>query len=222
MTVLYPECLLIQTLLKSRGRVTPVTEKGPGDLWPDCHQGGLTTSVISISIDLLWSIKRLGQNLVKEGKLLSKDGDEGTTVIKWLLQWLVLFCTALRSDLSLAFQHVASRIATYQDPGEKPQQMVRPLGCDQWVLVAKIKRLFLSFSPENLSSGRTLSRGSLFPEKTWTAWLRNSVALAGSILAGVTDLKGEARALNQVSLLWSTKNRCLLCSKKDFTEWFHA
>lgn len=163
MTVLCPECLLIQTLLKSRGRVTPVTEKGPGDLWPDCHQGGLTTSVISISIDLLWSIKRLGQNLVKEGKLLSKDGDEGTTVIKRLLGWLVLFCTALRSDLSLAFQHVASRIATYQDPGEKPQQMVRPLGCDQWVLVAKNKEALSLFQPRESQLWEDIVKREPFP-----------------------------------------------------------
>lgn len=61
------------TLLKSRGHLLL---KGPNDLRPVHCQGGLATSVISINIHLLGSMKGSGQSLVKEGKLFSKDCDE--------------------------------------------------------------------------------------------------------------------------------------------------
>ena len=106
----------------------PVIGKGPNDLWPDYCQGGLATSVISITIYLLQPMKRPGQDLVEEGKLLSKIEMKEPLESKGFVQWLIFFCTVLRTDLSLAFQIVASRISTCQGTEEKPQQMVRPLG----------------------------------------------------------------------------------------------
>ena len=43
-------------------------------------------------------------------------------------------------------------------------------GCDPWVLVIKAKWVF-SFSHQTLRYGRTLSRLSLCPKRTWMAWL---------------------------------------------------
>lgn len=131
-TMFYCKCLLILTISKSRSLsddwVPPVSGKGPNDLRPDCCWGGMATSVIFISIHFFWPIKRLGQNLVREGKLLSKKQMKEPPESNSLVQWPILFCTILRTDLSLAFQNVASGILTHQGTGEKPQQMVRLLG----------------------------------------------------------------------------------------------
>lgn len=125
----HSECLLIQNFLKSRGwsenQGPPITGKGPNDLWLDCHQGGLDTSVISISIHLLWPMNRPEQNLVKEGKLL----------LRWKNHWNQRLSRITESLLHipenwpvLGLRNVASRIPTCQGTGENPQQMVRPLG----------------------------------------------------------------------------------------------
>lgn len=108
-----------------------------------------------------------------------------------LVQWLIFFCTFLRTDLSLAFQFVASRISNCQGTEEKPLQTVRPLGVVSESWQKQIHSASLP-TPDSRCS-RALSRLHLCPERTWVAdsqateLKKLKVALAGAIYAGVAN-----------------------------------
>lgn len=108
-----------------------------------------------------------------------------------LVQWLIFFCTFLTTDLSLAFQFVASRISTCQGTEKKSLQMVRPLGVVSESWQKQIHTL--SLPTPNFSWGRALSRLHLCPKRTWVAdsqateLKKLKVALARTIYAGVAN-----------------------------------
>ena len=126
----------------------PVTGKGPDDLWPDCwgdagpHLGFPSASTLSDPS------RGGGRTLLRRGSGFQKTEMKEPPESNNLVQWPILFCTILRTDLSLAFQTVASRILTHQNPGEKSQQMVRPLGRKDGSWWQKSKWFCLSLSPQ--------------------------------------------------------------------------
>lgn len=169
MTTFYPECLLIQALLRNRGQGPPVTGKRPADLWPDCCWGGLTTSVSSINISLPWPIKKLGQN---------SGGEDAFTSLRWKSRWDPMVITRTDSlPCSPKSWHVLGlpkccfQNTNPSGPWGETTTNGETTGCDLWVLVIKAKWLFFSLSPQTLRYGRTLSRLSLWAKRTWMAWL---------------------------------------------------
>lgn len=211
-TVFCPEPLFIQTLLKSRGHLLL---KGPNDLRPVRCQGGLATSVISINIHLLGSMKGSGQSLVKEAKLFSKDCDQRPTGIQRLSimtdsllhspkNWPVLGLLKCSVQNISVFGYCREATAN----GET-------IGRDQWVskVILPVFGLLLS---DMVGHFALRDLGSLVLRLL--NWRTESGLGRNYFSRGRKPLKEEeARALNQVSLLCSTKNRRLLCPRKDFT-----
>lgn len=201
-------------LLLERSQMTS-DRTAAGDVWPHLWFPSAST--------VFWPTKWLGQNLVKEGKLISKNWDERTTRIKQLSTMTnsLLHDPQNRPVLGLpkcCFQNI-NPSGYWREATANADN----IGWEEWNLMTNSKWFCFSLSSQGFKYGGTSQDGAIALRDLrslvlfWT-WETES-GLAGNYFSrGHKALQErEARALNQGSLLHFTKNRCLLCSREDFT-----